>query len=64
MHDVHNDYMQTLILMYTDIDECAQGNAGCSQGCRNTDGGFTCTCNQGYQTHHEDPTYCVGMLCI
>jgi len=20
-----------------------------------------CTCNEGYQTHHDDPTSCVGM---
>ena len=50
------------ILHYIDIDECAQGNSRCSQGCRNTPGDFICTCNEGYQTHHSDPTFCVGLL--
>ena len=49
------------MLIIVDIDECAQGTAGCHQGCRNTDGGFICTCDEGYQTHHSDPSYCVGM---
>ena len=49
-------------MYYLDIDECTRGTAGCSQGCRNTDGSFICTCNEGYQTHHDDPTFCVGMI--
>jgi len=47
--------------MYVDIDECTKGTSGCSQGCRNTDGSFICTCNEGYQTHRDDPTFCVGI---
>ena len=50
-----------IILSYIDIDECAKGISGCSQGCRNSDGSFICTCDEGFQTHHEDPTFCVGM---
>ena len=46
----------------TDIDECSQGIAGCSHGCNNTEGGFICTCNDGYQIHYDDPTQCVGMF--
>ena len=49
------------MLPIVDIDECEQGIARCHQGCRNTDGGFICTCNEGYQNHHSDPSYCVGM---
>ena len=52
---------QQVLLCNIDIDECTQGTSGCSQGCRNTDGSFICTCNEGYQTHHDDPTFCVGM---
>ena len=47
--------------MYIDIDECVQGTNGCSQGCKNTKGGFVCICIEGYQTHHDDPNFCVGM---
>ena len=49
------------MLSTVDIDECELGFSGCNQGCRNTDGSFICTCNEGYQTHHNDPRYCVGM---
>ena len=45
----------------TDIDECSLGTAGCNHGCRNTQGSFICLCNDGYQLHHNDPTFCVGM---
>ena len=51
-----------IIICYADIDECAQGTAGCSQECKNTNGSFICNCHEGYQTYHVDPTFCVGML--
>ena len=51
-----------MIVKSLDVDECAQGISGCSQGCRNTNRSFICTCNEGYQTHHNDPTFCVGLL--
>jgi len=33
-----------------DVDECAEGTAGCSAdaSCTNVGGGYTCTCNDGY----------------
>ncbi|XP_068215843.1 coagulation factor IX-like [Palaemon carinicauda] len=31
-----------------DIDECRQNNGGCEQICQNTDGSFTCQCNEGF----------------
>lgn len=31
-----------------DINECDTGNGGCDQICINTDGGFSCTCDEGY----------------
>jgi len=38
------------LIICLDIDECAQNNGGCltQARCINTDGGFTCTCRQGY----------------
>ena len=49
------------MFLIVDIDECERRIAGCHQGCRNTDGGFICTCDEGYQKHHNDPSYCAGM---
>ena len=31
-----------------DIDECAQGIAGCAQTCTNVVGNYTCSCDSGY----------------
>ena len=44
----------------TDIDECSEGIANCSQVCTNTDGSFTCECNDGYLLD-TDVTSCNGM---
>ena len=57
-------YIASIVFTLIDINECAQGSSNCSQGCRNTDGSFICTCNEGYQTHHDDPTSCFGMIII
>ena len=52
----------TLRAYYKDIDECAQGTVECSQECWNTNGSYICTCSDGYQTRHDDPTLCVGIM--
>ena len=31
-----------------DIDECAEGLEQCAQGCHNTIGSYTCSCNASY----------------
>ena len=33
----------------TDIDECSLNATLCGQLCTNTDGGYTCSCENGYQ---------------
>lgn len=33
----------------TDIDECANGDAECDHDCRNTLGGYTCSCEPGFR---------------
>ena len=33
---------------FSDIDECADKNGGCSHECVNTDGGFFCICPPGH----------------
>ena len=36
-------------LSYSDIDECEVANGGCDHSCNNTEGSFSCDCNDGYQ---------------
>ena len=45
--------------MYIDINECLSNMDNCSQVCTNTEGGFTCSCRDGY-TLGEDGTSCEG----
>lgn len=42
--------MHTL-LTYADINECASGSNPCHENaaCNNTAGGYSCTCNRGFQ---------------
>ena len=44
-----------------DVDEC--GADGCSQTCTNTQGSFTCGCNDGYVLN-VDGTTCDGMYMV
>ena len=43
-----------------DIDECSEDTNGCSQICNNTEGSFTCGCNDGYLLDSDGIT-CNGM---
>jgi len=38
----------------TDIDECQNGIANCSQICSNLDGRYECLCYDGYNKSGED----------
>ena len=46
--------------MFSDIDECSDGNDGCSQICTNTVGSFVCGCNSSYLLDNDEVT-CIGM---
>ena len=46
------------IVSHTDIDECLQ--QPCDQVCNDTDGGFECSCNDGYELA-MDEAKCNGM---
>ena len=35
--------------LFTDINECATNNGGCSQVCLNTEGSYSCDCYSGYE---------------
>ena len=40
----------------SDINECSLDDGGCSQGCANTRGSYTCICKPGYQLGTDDKT--------
>ena len=44
---------------FSDIDECLEGTSKCNQYCHNSDGGYFCSCQQGY-TLDSDKHTCVG----
>ena len=47
----------------TDINECLTDAHDCQQLCVNTDGGFRCECNSGFQLNSDQST-CSGMSLI
>ena len=54
---------QTTLDFFTDINECTTSAHDCHAEaiCSNTDGSFTCNCNQGYT---GDGEHCAGMFSI
>ena len=36
-------------IFLTDINECLSNNGGCEHNCMNVDGGFNCTCAEGFE---------------
>ena len=53
------------ICFYSDMEVCIDGTHNCSQTCANTNGSFTCGCNNGYLLDFDEVT-CNGMykMCI
>lgn len=47
--------------LFADIDECAEGTAGCAQICQNSAGSFHCECRSGYQLGTDNKS-CLGKL--
>ena len=43
------------------MDECTTDTDNCTQNCENTDGSFTCSCNDGYTTTDNGIT-CDGII--
>ena len=50
-----------LVDLFADIDECAEGTAGCAQNCHNSAGSFYCECRSGYQLGIDNKS-CLGKL--
>ena len=46
--------------LYADINECAEGTAGCNQRCVNTPGNYTCACYRGYTLSTANHHICLG----
>lgn len=51
-------YLVVLCVLLDD-QECDIDNGGCQHTCINTDGGYYCSCNQGYQID-DDHKSCKG----
>ena len=51
-----------IIYFNVDIDECTNNTGNCTQTCTNTEGSFTCGCDDGYILD-RDGTTCNGMYC-
>ena len=47
-------------IVLSDVDECEIGTNNCDQICSNTDGSFTCSCEDGFRLS-VDGHSCVGM---
>ena len=57
---LHNHFHASLInLLPADINECESNAAGCEHGCTNFDGGYSCTCEDGYALS-RDLRSCLG----
>ena len=56
-----NDCMLSFFTL--DIDECALANGGCAHICDNTDGSFSCMCDEGYELD-EDGRHCIGICYV
>ena len=49
--------------LFTDINECATNNGGCSQVCLNTEGSYSCDCYTGYELGPNNHT-CKGISTV
>ena len=38
----------SIMILFTDVDECDTKNGGCDQTCTNNNGSFLCSCDTGY----------------
>ena len=48
-------------LYNSDINECLSNNGGCHHNCNDSDGSYSCFCNDGYQLN-SDGRNCEGRL--
>ena len=48
-----SDFSSSIFFLYSDINECSSGTHNCSQVCVNNDGGFSCSCYEGYRLGND-----------
>ena len=60
MYIIPHNYVH---LFYSDTHECSDGTHNCSQICTNTNGSFTCGCNNGYLLDDDGAT-CIGIYIL
>ena len=56
INNIHSYECLFLSCYITDQDECAVNIDGCDQNCHNTNGSFSCSCNNGYRLNVDDKT--------
>ncbi len=50
---------------FADVDECAQNTDTCSHICRNTIGGYECSCHDNYRLKSDETTcLCKSILSL
>ena len=59
----NDPYLRLIVSACVDIDECLMGLDNCDENarCNDTEGGFTCTCLDGFV---GDGFTCSGRLCM
>ena len=56
-------YVFSLKSSFSDINECAVENGGCSEVCNNTLGSYACACRAGFLLQPDGRT-CEGKYCL
>jgi len=51
---------ELVLIIVTDVDECAEQNGECPQNCTNNVGNHTCSCFSGYRDVYDNGTLCTG----
>ena len=54
--NVRHDCRESAISFSPDINECGDGNGGCGETCRDTQGSYVCECPEGYTLYTQNGT--------
>ncbi len=52
--------MLSIIVFFADINECIEGTHLCEESCENTNGSYTCICNDDNTVIANDQNSCLG----